>query len=161
MNETEKFSAKTKLGNAIHDAAMANINEDIKGIYDNIEKITTEFPVKISTHTAELKEDIESLQQALKSVPDTFDIDFSRKMNRILDVLSEVDIHSAKLNKTLQQDHSEQLIRTANNYAAEFNKKIADYGKIGHMTLIVYGFVCALFGGIVGGMCTWMIYKFL
>ncbi|MCT7947708.1 hypothetical protein [Shewanella septentrionalis] len=160
MSENEKFNSKTRLGNAIHDAAMANINEDLKGIYDTLDKILIELPNRVNTHTAELKADILSLQQALKSVPDTFDVDFSRKMNRILDVLNEVDSHSTKLNKILQQEHSEQLVKTANNYAAEFNKKIADYGKIGHFALIIYGLFSALLGGFIGGVTLWLMFKF-
>ena len=157
MNE-HVYSGKSKLASAMQEAALANINEDIKGIYDSIEKIINEFPTEINSHTLELKTEIESLHLALKSVPETFDADFSKKMNKILDVLLEVDLHSTKLNKTLQNDNSEFLTKTASQYASEFNSRTEDYQRIRFWEFLLYGFVTVTLGGLISGLFMWVVF---
>ncbi|WP_150142871.1 hypothetical protein, partial [Candidatus Enterovibrio escicola] len=62
MSEELKSTGKNKLAQAMLDAAIESISEDINDIYTSIEKITNEIPKHIKVQLSSLKEDIESLK---------------------------------------------------------------------------------------------------
>ena len=158
MSEEQKASGKKKLAQAMLDAAIENINEDIKGIYDSIEKIINDLPKEAEKQVADLKEGIASLEAGLKAVPEQFDIDFSRKMNRILDVVSEIELHTKKLNQTIQSDNSIKIEEQAEIYANQFNNKINEYTITSFWTLGLWGLSCGILGGGISGLLVWVVF---
>ncbi|PAJ70795.1 hypothetical protein CJF42_25970 [Pseudoalteromonas sp. NBT06-2] len=106
------LEVQSKLGRVLQEAAIANINEDIYSICKNIEKITTEVPQEVKKQLTLLNEEIHSLSLCLKSIPEQLDLDFSRKINRILDVAANIENHTKKYQKTFVAD----LERTLQTY---------------------------------------------
>lgn len=51
----------------------------------------------------ELREELLSLSQALKTVPSEYDASFQQKINRVLDITSEVEHHTRKLRNELEE----------------------------------------------------------
>ncbi|WP_085344640.1 hypothetical protein [Vibrio sp. ArtGut-C1] len=51
----------------------------------------------------ELREEILSLSEALKTVPSEYDASFQQKMNRVLDITSEVEHHTRQLRNSIEQ----------------------------------------------------------
>lgn len=51
----------------------------------------------------ELREEILSLSEALKTVPSEYDASFQQKMNRVLDITSEVEHHTQQLRNGIEQ----------------------------------------------------------
>lgn len=51
----------------------------------------------------ELREEILSLSEALKTVPSEYDASFQQKMNRVLDITSEVEHHTRQLRNGIEQ----------------------------------------------------------
>ena len=156
-NETVKKNSHGKLAQAVQDAALLNINEDIQSILDNLDKIVKDIPEEAEKQIASLKEGIASLEAGLKAVPEQFDIDFSRKMNRILDVVSEIELHTQKLNRTIQQDNSTQISKQAEQLANEFGKNVEGYSVTSNVKLFLLCLSCALIGGIVSGVTAWVV----
>ena len=155
--EDTKTTSKNKFAQAMQDAAISHINEDIHGILDNLEKITQEIPAKVEQHVQPLKEGIEALNNGLKAVPIQFDQDFSRKINRVLDVVSEVEAHTKRLNNTIQIDCSAKISNQAEQLAHEFNERIKGYSVISSFKLLFFGFACTVIGGVISGMITWVV----
>lgn len=141
---------KSKLGQALQEAAIANINEDIKGIFDNLEKIAHEIPEEVKKQLDLLNEDINSLSLGLKAVPEQFDLDFSKKINRILDVAADIEAQTKKH----QQSLSVNLESLLSNYVDKINdqlaKKIKDNFIIKDTSLYLAMFFTSLFGGLLG-----------
>ncbi|MFA0073431.1 hypothetical protein AB4396_06940 [Vibrio cyclitrophicus] len=159
MSEEAKSTSKNKLAQAMQDAAIESIGEDINEICASIEKITNDLPKHVKEQLSSLKGDIESLEGALKSVPEQFDVDFSRKMNRILDTAMEIDAHSRALRIDVDT-HSQQITnalttetpdKIVRGVVTSLNEKIDGYHAASTWTLLMYGFLCALTGGVVGG----------
>lgn len=149
--------AQSKLAYAMQNAALESINEDIKGIYDSIEKIINELPKEVKIQLSSLTEEIASLEAALKVVPEQYDLDFSRKMNRLLDVVSEIDLHSQKLNKTIQDDNSTLINSQAKKFANEFNRRLEGFSMISTSTIITFGLACSVLGGVISGVIAWVV----
>ncbi|EJE8675707.1 hypothetical protein M5236_004422 [Vibrio parahaemolyticus] len=51
----------------------------------------------------ELREEILSLSEALKTVPSEYDASFQQKINRVLDITSEVEHHTRKLRNEIEE----------------------------------------------------------
>lgn len=51
----------------------------------------------------ELREEILSLSEALKTVPSEYDASFQQKINRVLDITSEVEHHTRQLRNSIEQ----------------------------------------------------------
>lgn len=117
--------------------------------YYEFEQIISELPLKTKSEIENVIQEISAIEKALKSVPEQFDIDFSRKINRILDVVSEVELHTKKLNNTIQSDNSAQIAKQAELLAHEFNKNIDGYSITSLAVLVIWGIVCAMSGGII------------
>ena len=155
-------STKNRLGQAMQDAALAHINEDIQDILNNLETILEELPAQAKKQVQSLQENIGSLELALKAVPEQFDADFSKKINQILDVASEVEFHTKKLNNTIQSDNSAQITKQAELLAHEFNRNIEDLSLMSTWTLFKWGMICIFlggtFGGIWAGLLVWTVF---
>lgn len=126
--------------------------------YHEFEDIIKNLPIEVKKQLIDISDEISSLEKALKSVPEQFDIDFSRKMNRILDVASEVEHHTRKLNNTIQADNSDQIERQAELYASTFNNKIDGYSVTSFGTLIIWGLLCAIVGGGIASLMVWFVF---
>ncbi|OED65913.1 hypothetical protein A165_00950 [Vibrio tasmaniensis ZS-17] len=151
-----------KLAQAVQDAALVNINEDIQNICDNLEKITENIPQEVKVQLESLRKDIESLEGALKSVPEQFDADFAKKMNQILDTLKETDAHSRELRSTIKEDNHTQITKQAEQLANHFNRNLNDHSLISTWTLFKYGVACTIigvsFGGVFSAMLVWEVF---
>ena len=162
MSDGIVSSTKNRLGQAMQDAALAHISEDIQDILNNLETIIEELPAQAEKQVQSLQENIGSLELALKAVPEQFDIDFSRKINRILDVASEVEFHTKKLNNTIQSDNSVQIAKQAEMLAHEFNRNIENLSLMSTWTLFKWGVTCIFlggtFGGVVAGLFVWAVF---
>lgn len=96
------------------EAALSGINEDIQNILDTIEKIDSTLPSIIETQLAELKNDIDNLENALKIVPAEYDRMFSRKLNQLIDVATELEIFSKTHQLQLKSDFKNEVKKHAN-----------------------------------------------
>jgi AAA+ ATPase superfamily predicted ATPase len=139
----------SKLKRALADAAIGNINEDIQSILASLEKITTDIPKEVSKRLILLTEDINSLSLGLKAVPENFDIDFSKKINRILDVAAEIEDQNKKYQKILMVDLETILSNYVNNINEQLINKIGDNFIIKDSTMYLTMFVTSLLGGLV------------
>ncbi|NIY83689.1 hypothetical protein [Vibrio hepatarius] len=68
----------------------------------NLAAVTKELTV-MELH--ELREEISSLSEALKTVPREYDAAFQQKINRVLDITSEVEHHTRQLRDAINQHH--------------------------------------------------------
>ena len=156
------MTEKSKLGRALQDAALANINEDIQSICDNLEKITNEIPEEVRKQLVSLNEDINSLSLGLKAVPEQFDLDFSKKINRILDVAADIEAQTKKHQQSLSVDLENLLSNYVDKINAQLAKKIKDNFIIKDTTLYFTLFITALLGGLVGSsFIAFIVMKFL
>lgn len=112
---------KSKLGQALQDAALSNISEDLKDIFDTIEKISKDLPEIAKKEVESLRLEITSLESALKIVPEEFNFSFGTKINRILDVAAEIESHTKKYQQTLVLD----LKTLLESYVDSINKNLA------------------------------------
>ena len=55
------------------------------------------------TELQDIREEILSLSEALKSVPSEYDASFQQKINRVLDITSEVEHHTRKLRNEIEE----------------------------------------------------------
>lgn len=114
-------NSKSKLALALQDAALENISEDLKDIFDTLEKITETVPELARKELDGLRSEINALEGALKVVPDEFNYSFGTKINRILDVASEIEGHTKKYQQTLVLD----LQNLLSNYVDTINKNLS------------------------------------
>ena len=126
--------------------------------YHEFEDIIKNLPIEVKKQLINVNDEISSLEKALKSVPEQFDVDFSRKMNRILDVVSEVEQHTRKLNNTIQADNSDKIEKQAELYASTFNNKIDGYSVTSFGTLVIWGLLCSMVGGGLASFMVWFIF---
>ena len=148
----------TKLGQALHDAALENINEDIHSIVELLAKIKEEAPDKASSLIDALRKDVSALDKALQTVPDNFDIAFKSKMNDLLDAASEITKHTQDLERKIKGDISESIEKQSEAYAKKFNSKIKGYKIVTTLSLIIYGILTASIGGAIAGFLVWNIF---
>lgn len=157
-----------KLAQAVQDAALLNMNEDIQEIHSYLEKIIKELPEEAKKQVQSLQENIGSLELALKAVPEQFDLDFSKKMNRILDTAMEIDSHSKQLKIDIDT-HSKQLINAlttetpdtiVKSVVRSLNEKIDGYHAASTWTLALYGLLCTISGGVTTGIIFVLYVKF-
>jgi hypothetical protein len=162
MSEENKSIGKKRLAQAVQDAAIESISEDINEICISIEKITNELPIHVRKELSILKEDIESLNESLNVVPKQFDTVFSKKMNQILDVLKETDAHTQTLRTTIQEDNQVQITKQAEKLASIFNRNLNEHSLISTWTLFLYGATCSIigtaFGGLFAAILVWIVF---
>ncbi|WP_299496407.1 hypothetical protein [uncultured Shewanella sp.] len=159
MESEASTLSKSKLGQAMQDAALANINEDINNIHDTLENIINEFPEKAENQLESVRESILSLEQALKVVPQAFEQNFAKKMNNLIDATNEIDLHSKKLSQTLKKDMSQSVIDQSELLAKEFNKRLGGQTLISTWTLFKFGIYCTILGGFLSAvLASWFVW---
>jgi hypothetical protein len=144
------MSKDSKLGEALKQAALENINEDIHNICINLEQITKDIPIEVKNQLAVLSDDISSLSLGLKAVPQQFDLDFSRKINRILDVAAEIEDHTKKYQKSLVVELETVLSAYVDKINVQLSKKINNSFILKDSSLYFTVFITALLGGLIG-----------
>lgn len=152
---------ESKLGLALKDVALSNINEDIQDICKSLEQITKDIPGEVKKQLLVLNENIDSLSLGLKAVPEQFDEDFSRKINRVLDVASEIENHTAKYQSSLVIELENILSKSADKIRLQLSKDIGNSYIMKDSYLILLSFSIALLSGLVGaggmaGFLYWM-----
>ncbi|WP_038869280.1 hypothetical protein [Vibrio jasicida] len=75
---------------------------------NNLAQITKELTLD---ELHELRETVLALSEALKLVPSEFDASFQQKINRLLDITSEVEHHSRQLRTGIE--HSQQAFHNS------------------------------------------------
>ncbi len=142
----------SKLGRALQEAALSNINEDIQDICQHLDKITEDIPNEVRKQLILLKEDISSLSLGLKDVPRNFDLDFSRKINRILEVAAEIESHTKNYKKSLVIDLEFVLSNYVEKINLQLSKQIGNSFILKDTTLYFTVFLTSILGGLVGGV---------
>ncbi|MGO3848719.1 MAG: hypothetical protein ACTJIB_10610 [Pseudoalteromonas prydzensis] len=151
--------SNTKLGQALQNAALENINDDLKDIFDTLEKISKSLPELARKEVEALRSEISGLESALKVVPDEFNYSFGNKINRILDVASEIEDHTKKYQQTLVLD----LQNLLSNYVDSINKKLSNEIKsnfiIKDNMFYLAIFLSSVFGGCVSACLIFFLLK--
>ncbi len=161
-DDNSKSVNKTKLGQALQNAALENINEDIYAIHQTLEKILEDIPVETALLTASLKGDVEALEQALKAVPEQFDASFQLKMNSIIDITGEIDAHSRNLKITLRNDLQQIVARQSDRLINDINQRIQGFSLTSSLMLCVFGVSCSILGGLITSVVLWLyLFKWL
>jgi archaellum component FlaC len=148
--------AKT-FNKVLENAALEDINEDIHAIVTSLEKINNDIPSEVKKQLAEFSLEVSALSNALKSVPEQFDLDFTKKMHRILDIVSDI--------QDINNDHKNNLVSDLksilNDYIDTINiklsKKINDSFIIKKSTFSISLFWAALLGGLISASCVSLI----
>jgi len=150
-----------RLGQEIQKVAISNISEDIRDILSSLEIITQEIPLEICKQLSTLKIDINTLSAALNTIPDQFDVDFSRKINRVLDVATDIEIQSKMLKSSLIIDHEHVLTAYVEKINLEFEKKINHHFLVKENTYHLSTFIVAFFSCLVGmaGVLTFLSFQ--
>ncbi|WP_412497242.1 hypothetical protein [Vibrio fluvialis] len=152
MSDDERQSPQggtKKLAIAMQEAALQNINEDLREILLNIERINDHMPAIIKDKVSDIENEISALSRGLQVVPEQFDKDFSKKINRILDVAMEIDLHSKKLRNELVIDAPEVIAKNASE-----NIINAVSGYLEERTSGFKTFIIALTSSVIGGLVT-------
>ncbi|GAL27783.1 hypothetical protein JCM19239_1504 [Vibrio variabilis] len=110
----------------------------------------------------ELREEIATLEEALKNVPEEFDFSFQEKIHRVLDITNELTDHTKQLRDTIEHSQlsfQKGLIETAiyeqNKRLDKHQVKIENllYGCVltDKLSLILFvAFVAILIGAAIG-----------
>ncbi|ELI0359977.1 hypothetical protein [Vibrio cholerae] len=138
-----------KLAIAMQEAALQNINEDLREILLNIERINDDMPAIIKEKVSDIENEISALSRGLKVVPEQFDKDFSKKINRILDVAMEIDLHSKKLRNELVNDAPDVIAKGSSEKIINAIDAYLDERTSGFKTFII-----AVTSSIIGGLAT-------
>ncbi|WP_321273624.1 hypothetical protein [uncultured Vibrio sp.] len=112
----------------------------------------------------DIREELLALSEAMKLVPSEFDASFQQKINRVLDVTSEVEHHSKQLRAGIEQSHKafsetliqkqqkqyERLLKAIDN---KIEDKLSDYIPVNKEFIFTALFINALIvGSILGGV---------
>jgi uncharacterized phage infection (PIP) family protein YhgE len=141
----------SKFGQELQKVAISNISDDIKDILNSLEKITKDIPEEVSKQISSLNEDINSLSLALKDVPDRFDLDFSRKINRILEVAAEIESHTKNYKRSLVVDLEFALSGYVKRINTQLDKQIGDRFLLKDTSLYFTVFLTSILGSLFGG----------
>lgn len=66
--------------------------------------IIQSYPKTVKAGTEDIYSYIEALKKALVTLPEEFDLSYSRKINQILDIAQELDKHTSTLENTLNRE---------------------------------------------------------
>lgn len=112
----------------------------------------------------DIREELLALSEAMKLVPSEFDASFQQKINRVLDITSEVEHHSKQLragieqsqkafSETLIQEQQKQYERLLKAIDKRFEDKLSDYEPVNKGFIFTALFINALIvGSILGGV---------
>ncbi|WP_372378855.1 hypothetical protein ACBZ91_21660 [Vibrio natriegens] len=111
----------------------------------------------------DIREELLALSEAMRLVPSEFDASFQQKINRVLDITSEVEHHSKQLRAGIEQSHkafNETLIQKQQKQYEQLLKaidkriedKLSGYIPVNKGFILAALFINALFvGSILGG----------
>lgn len=125
--------------------------------YVELENMIAGLSDKVKLEMVDAINEISALKTALLEIPKQFDEDFSRKMNRILDVALDIEVHSRSFNANLESSISEAIIDKTITISKDINKKIDKFSIVSNRNLIAYGLFSALVGGFVSGCMAWAL----
>lgn len=146
---TEKNNVKNKLAQAMQDAAIANINEDILDILTTLENIRNDIPSIVGKEAAFLLNDVTALKHALEAVPIEYDKTFHHKINAILDITDEIAKHSRRLESSLEFKINDLFSKQEKELLSKINSQIQGFSLTSNVYLIVYGFLSSVVGGFI------------
>jgi hypothetical protein len=84
----------------IIDAKLKLLLADHQELLDIVES----YPAQVKNGTQEIYSYIEALKKALVTLPEEFDLSYSRKINKILDIAQELDKHTSTLESMLSRE---------------------------------------------------------
>ncbi|MFW8631645.1 hypothetical protein [Vibrio natriegens] len=112
----------------------------------------------------DIREELLALSEAMRLVPSEFDASFQQKINRVLDITSEVEHHSKQLragieqsqkafSETLIQKQEKQYERLLKAIDKRIEDKLSGYMPVNKGFIFTALFINALFvGSILGGV---------
>lgn len=112
----------------------------------------------------DIREELLALSEAMRLVPSEFDASFQQKINRVLDITSEVEHHSKQLragieqsqkafSETLIQKQEKQYERLLKAIDKRIEDKLSGYIPVNKGFIFTALFINALFvGSILGGV---------
>ncbi|MCY9876898.1 hypothetical protein OTK59_10070 [Vibrio natriegens] len=112
----------------------------------------------------DIREELIALSEAMRLVPSEFDASFQQKINRVLDITSEVEHHSKQLragieqsqkafSETLIQKQEKQYERLLKAIDKRIEDKLSGYMPVNKGFIYTALFINALFvGSILGGV---------
>ncbi|WP_104029891.1 hypothetical protein [Vibrio jasicida] len=132
---------------------------------DKLAKITKELTLD---ELHELREAVLALSEAMKLVPSEFDASFQQKINRVLDITSEVEHHSKQLRAGIEQSQqafSDSLIQEVRKKHEQqlvaIDKRISDklsgYIPVNKSFFFIALFVNAVFVGSLLGAVFYLL----
>ncbi|OEF62205.1 hypothetical protein OAA_18555 [Vibrio cyclitrophicus 1F175] len=122
----------------------AKINLFLADYYE-FEELIKRLPVTVQNELKTVIVNIQALSKALDVIPEQFDIEFNRKINKVLDVAQEIDVHTQMLERMLKVEIPDLLAKHEQDLLA--NKK--EQG-LSTLELAGFGAACGLVGGIIG-----------
>ena len=112
----------------------------------------------------DIQEELLALSEAMKLVPSEFDASFQQKINRVLDITSEVEHHSKQLRAGIEQSQkafSETLIQKQQKQYERLLKaidnKLSSYIPVNKGFILTALFINALFVGSILGVVFYLL----
>ena len=112
----------------------------------------------------DIREELLALSEAMKLVPSEFDASFQQKINRVLDITSEVEHHSKQLRAGIEQSQkafSETLIQKQQKQYERLLKaidnKLSSYIPVNKGFILTALFINALFVGSILGVVFYLL----
>lgn len=146
--------SKGKLEQAIENAALQNINEDLYEILENIEQLKRNIPADIKSRATEINDELYALRRAIVAIPEEFDSEFTRKINRVLGVVAEVEENTEKINRVFRNDIPSKVVSL-------LDKKLKDKHLITNFQLFIFGLVCSVSAALFSSFCLMLAFKYL
>ncbi|WP_045423219.1 hypothetical protein [Vibrio jasicida] len=94
---------------------------------NNLAQITKELTLD---ELHELREAILALSEALKLVPSEFDTSFQKKINRLLDITSEVEHHSRQLRTDIEKSQQTFYNSFKQDLRKEYDQQLVSINKL-------------------------------
>lgn len=103
------------------------------------------------TELEDLREHIISVIEAIESVPKQFDSSFQAKINNILEIVSEIEVHSKNLKKEIENSTKSDTEKIIEKLLEGFKISSAEHS-ISGVKLIAFGILCSVLGGLTSGL---------
>lgn len=129
----------------------AKINLFLADYYE-FEALLKRLPVSVQIELENVTKDIQALSKGLESVPEAFDLEFNRKINKILDLAQEIDTHTQLLERMMQKEIPALLDKHTEALNDVVSDKLKESTQISNTSLICFGVLCAGIGGVISGL---------
>jgi len=143
---------KSRLANALRDAAVENIGEDIADILNTLDNIINNLPPKIRAQVETINNEVVSLRRALNAIPDEFDREFTKKMNRIFSQQEDLEQSIASFNKQLATDVSRSVI-------SKVEKSLSKKNRLSPIGIFAMCLSCTIAGILGSTLFFWLLFK--